>query len=207
MATTKELILSCARELFLEHGYEGVSMRMIATRCNISLGLTYHYFVGKEALFSDIIRPVVQTLDYIFMQHNSPEHCNEAISEDIELGQYREVLLLVTKYRRELRLLLLYAKGSPYEAYEQEFIKRNNTLGREYLKLLKEKYPTMNTNLSNRIIQITVENWFHVLKVLLSEELDDSEREQLLREYFTFTTGGWKRLIADPSIEKEEAEG
>ena len=181
-------------------------MRMIATRCNISLGLTYHYFVGKEALFSDIIRPVVQTLDYIFMQHNSPEHCNEAIFEDIELGQYREFLLLVTKYRRELRLLLLYAKGSPYEAYEQEFIKRNNTLGRAYLNMLKEKYPTMRTNLSDRIIQITVENWFHVLKVLLSEELDDSEREQILREYFTFTTGGWKRLIADPSIEKEKAE-
>ena len=184
MATTKELIQSRARELFLEHGYEGVSMRMIATSCGISLGLTYHYFVGKEALFSDIIRPV----------------------EDIELGQYREFLLLVTKYRRELRLLLLYAKGSPYEGYEQEFIKQNNVLGRAYLNMLKEKYPTMRTNLSDRIIQITVENWFHVLKVLLSEELDDSEREQILREYFTFTTGGWKRLIADPSIEKEKAE-
>ena len=206
MATTKELILSCARELFLEHGYEGVSMRMIATRCNISLGLTYHYFVGKEALFSDIIRPVVQTLDYIFMQHNSPEYCNEAIFEDIELGQYREFLLLVTKYRRELRLLLLYAKGSPYEGYEQEFIKQNNVLGRAYLNMLKEKYPTMRTNLSDRILQITVENWLHVLKGLLSEELTDGDRAQILREYFTFTTGGWKRLIADPSIEKEEAE-
>ncbi len=207
MATTKELILSCARELFLEHGYEGVSMRMIATRCNISLGLTYHYFVGKEALFSDIIRPVVQTLDYVFMQHNSPEHCNEAIFEDIELGQYREFLLLVTKYRRELRLLLLYAKGSPYERYEQEFIKQNNVLGRAYLNMLKEKYPTMRTNLSDRILQITVENWLYVLKSLLSEELTDTDRAQILREYFTFTTGGWKRLIADPSIEKEEAEG
>ena len=206
MATTKELILSCARELFLEHGYEGVSMRMIATRCNISLGLTYHYFVGKEALFSDIIRPVVQTLDYIFMQHNSPEHCNEAIFEDIELGQYREFLLLVTKYRRELRLLLLYAKGSPYEGYEQEFIKQNNVLGRAYLNMLKEKYPTMRTNLSDRILQITVENWLHVLKGLLSEELTDDDRAQILREYFTFTTGGWKRLIADPSVEKEKAE-
>ena len=206
MATTKELILSCARELFLEHGYEGVSMRMIATRCNISLGLTYHYFVGKEALFSDIIRPVVQTLDYIFMQHNSPEHCNEAIFEDIELGQYREFLLLVTKYRRELRLLLLYAKGSPYEGYEQEFIKQNNVLGRAYLNMLKEKYPTMRTNLSDCILQITVENWLHVLKGLLSEELTDADRAQILREYFTFTTGGWKRLIADPSIEKEKAE-
>ena len=202
-----ELIQSCARELFLEHGYEGVSMRMIATRCNISLGLTYHYFVGKEALFSDIIRPVVQTLDYIFMQHNSPEHCNEAIFEDIELGQYREFLLLVTKYRRELRLLLLYAKGSPYEGYEQEFIKQNNVLGRAYLSMLKEKYPTMRTNLSDRILQITVENWLHVLKGLLSEELTDDDRAQILREYFTFTTGGWKRLIADPSIEKEKAEG
>ena len=206
MATTKELILSCARELFLEHGYEGVSMRMIATRCNISLGLTYHYFVGKEALFSDIIRPVVQTLDYIFMQHNSPEYCNEAIFEDIEVGQYQEFLLLVTKYRRELRLLLLYAKGSPYEGYEQEFIKQNNVLGRAYLNMLKEKYPTMRTNLSDRILQITVENWLHVLKGLLSEELTDADRAQILREYFTFTTGGWKRLIADPSIEKEEAE-
>lgn len=181
-------------------------MRMIATRCNISLGLTYHYFVGKEALFSDIIRPVVQTLDYIFMQHNSPEHCNEAIFEDIELGQYREFLLLVTKYRRELRLLLLYAKGSPYEAYEQEFIKQNNVLGRAYLNMLKEKYPTMRTNLSDRILQITVENWLYVLKSLLSEELTDADRAQILREYFTFTTGGWKRLIADPSVEKEKAE-
>lgn len=181
-------------------------MRMIATRCNISLGLTYHYFVGKDALFSDIIRPVVQTLDYIFMQHNSPEHCNEAIFEDIELGQYREFLLLVTKYRRELRLLLLYAKGSPYEGYEQEFIKQNNVLGRAYLNMLKEKYPTMRTNLSDCILQITVENWLHVLKGLLSEELTDADRAQILREYFTFTTGGWKRLIADPSIEKEEAE-
>ncbi len=207
MATTKELILNCARELFLEHGYEGVSMRMIATRCNISLGLTYHYFVGKEALFSDIIRPVVQTLDYIFMQHNSPEYCNEAIFEDIEVGQYQEFLLLVTKYRRELRLLLLYAKGSPYEGYEQEFIKQNNVLGRAYLNMLKEKYPTMRTNLSDRILQITVENWLHVLKSLLSEELTDADRAQILREYFTFTTGGWKRLIADPSIEKEKAEG
>ena len=207
MATTKELILSCARELFLEHGYEGVSMRMIATRCNTSLGLTYHYFVGKEALFSDIIRPVVQTLDYIFMLHNSSEHCNEAIFEDIELGQYREFLLLVTKYRRELRLLLLYAKGSPYEGYEQGFIKQNNVLGRAYLNMLKEKYPTMRTNLSDRILQITVENWLHVLKSLLSEELTDADRAQILREYFTFTTGGWKRLIADPSIEKEKAEG
>ena len=207
MATTKELIQSCARELFLEHGYEGVSMRMIATRCNISLGLTYHYFVGKEALFSDIIRPVVQTLDYIFMQHNSPERCSEAIFEDIEVGQYQEFLLLVTKYRRELRLLLLYAKGSPYEGYEQEFIKQNDVLGRAYLNMLKEKYPTMRTNLSDRILQITVENWFHVLKSLLSEELTDPEREQILREYFTFTTGGWKRLIADSSVEKEKAEG
>ena len=153
---TKDLILDHARELFLEFGYEGVSMRMLASRCSISLGLIY------------------------------------------QRGQYQVFLLLITKYRRELRLLLMHAEGSPYEHYEEEFVEKNYQQGKAYLRRMGEKYPQMNTALSEQLIKINVENWLHLLKTLLDERLNDSQRAQVLLEYFTFTTAGWERVMRAP---------
>lgn len=195
---TKDLILDHARELFLEFGYEGVSMRMLASRCSISLGLIYHYFVSKDALFADVVRPVINTLEYVLAEHNSEGQCTEAIFEDVERGQYQVFLLLITKYRRELRLLLMHAEGSPYEHYEEEFVEKNYQQGKVYLRRMGEKYPQMNTALSEQLIKINVENWLHLLKTLLDERLNDSQRAQVLLEYFAFTTAGWERVMRAP---------
>ncbi len=47
----KEEIITSSRELFNEHGYHEVTMRMIARKCNISVGnLTYYYAKKKDIL-------------------------------------------------------------------------------------------------------------------------------------------------------------
>ena len=153
-------------------------MRMLASRCSISLGLIYHYFVSKDALFADVVRPVINTLEYVLAEHNSEGQCTEAIFEDVERGQYQVFLLLITKYRRELRLLLMHAEGSPYEHYEEEFVEKNYQQGKVYLRRM--------------------ENWLHLLKTLLDERLNDSQRAQVLLEYFAFTTAGWERVMRAP---------
>ena len=56
----------------------------------------------------------------------------------------------------------------------------------------------MNTALSEQLIKINVENWLHLLKTLLDERLNDSQRAQVLLEYFTFTTAGWERVMKSP---------
>ena len=48
--STRERIVSAARELMLERGYEGTTMRAIAARAGVSLGNAYYYFGGKEDL-------------------------------------------------------------------------------------------------------------------------------------------------------------
>ena len=85
---TKELILEHARELFLELGYEGVSMRMLASRCSISLGLIYHYFVSKDALFADVVRPVLQTLEYVLVEHNSVARPSSRTSSGVSIRSF-----------------------------------------------------------------------------------------------------------------------
>jgi AcrR family transcriptional regulator len=49
-------ILNAALEIFSHKGYEGTSIKDIARAANISLGLIYHYFPGKEALLEDCVK-------------------------------------------------------------------------------------------------------------------------------------------------------
>jgi AcrR family transcriptional regulator len=49
-APTRDRILATAMRLFDERGYEGTTMRAIATEAGVSLGSAYYYFASKEHL-------------------------------------------------------------------------------------------------------------------------------------------------------------
>ena len=49
---TRDAILDAARDLFAEHGYEGASMRAIASRAGVDSGLIRHFFHDKETHFA-----------------------------------------------------------------------------------------------------------------------------------------------------------
>lgn len=61
-AKTRERILRAAERLFAEHGYDGVSVRSIATAGNVQLALLTYYFQSKlglyRAVFQRRIEPV-----------------------------------------------------------------------------------------------------------------------------------------------------
>jgi len=48
---SKKIILSAALKAFSEHGYDGVNMRMIAEKANVSVGGLYLHFKNKEELY------------------------------------------------------------------------------------------------------------------------------------------------------------
>ncbi|MDT3399752.1 TetR family transcriptional regulator [Streptomyces sp. B1866] len=54
-------ILDCARRLFADHGYDGVSVRAIAKAAGVDAALVHHFFASKEGLFNasmeDAVRP------------------------------------------------------------------------------------------------------------------------------------------------------
>ena len=59
----RETILDSAREEFLEHGFEGSSMRRIALRSKMTVGNLYRYFKNKEELSSIIVSPTLKIFD------------------------------------------------------------------------------------------------------------------------------------------------
>lgn len=52
---TQQAIIEAARDLFLQHGFHGTSMRQIADRAELALGGIYNYFASKEELFAAVL--------------------------------------------------------------------------------------------------------------------------------------------------------
>lgn len=52
---TKRAILDAAEQCFAERGFDGVSMRLVADRAPVLIGLLTYHFATKEALFSAVI--------------------------------------------------------------------------------------------------------------------------------------------------------
>jgi len=52
---TRKKILKHSLALFSLHGYQGATIRMLAKKAGISLGLTYNYFRSKEELLRQLV--------------------------------------------------------------------------------------------------------------------------------------------------------
>jgi AcrR family transcriptional regulator len=62
---TREAILAAAREAFAERGYDGASIRAIATSAGVDPALVHHYFGTKDQLFNAIVRPPIDPAELI----------------------------------------------------------------------------------------------------------------------------------------------
>ncbi len=58
----KQAIMDTALETFAEHGYESTSISMIARKTDISKGLMYNYFEGKEDLLTSIMTEGIEEM-------------------------------------------------------------------------------------------------------------------------------------------------
>lgn len=55
-ADTRSRILDAAEVLFMEHGFDGTSMRMITGRAGVNLAAVNYHFGSKEALMQEVFR-------------------------------------------------------------------------------------------------------------------------------------------------------
>jgi len=52
---TRERIFDAAETLFLEHGFDGTSLRMVTARADANVGAVNYHFGGKEGLFREML--------------------------------------------------------------------------------------------------------------------------------------------------------
>ena len=52
---TKAALVAAAREVFIEKGYDGATVRAIAAKAGVDAAMVNHWFGGKEGLFAQSV--------------------------------------------------------------------------------------------------------------------------------------------------------
>ena len=77
----REKILDAARELFINQGYEGVSMRKVAEKIEYSPTAIYIHFADKEELFHELCHQDFARLAEVFQSAAIPEDPVERLKQ------------------------------------------------------------------------------------------------------------------------------
>ncbi|MEH6450470.1 MAG: TetR/AcrR family transcriptional regulator [Oleispira sp.] len=110
MKSTKDSILECARDQYLNEGYKGLSMRKIAQKANISATAIYRHFSNKEELFHHVVKKGFSTYtEYLIPAENeaTPElrlkkTMGNALEFVLDHPRYFELIFIKSETKDEL---------------------------------------------------------------------------------------------------------
>lgn len=96
MANTKEMIVYQALTLFSDRGYEGVSMRDIASAVGIKAASLYNHFKSKEDIFHKIIEEMSKRYEETVIRMQVPHGEMQAVIEQY-MNVTEESLITISK--------------------------------------------------------------------------------------------------------------
>ncbi len=111
--------MQCAKEEFLEKGYEQANVRTIATKARATTGAVYNHFHSKSGLFDAIVSEFATKLLSLFTKahYDSMEHYDfdDKNTEDC-VGRGTNLVLDFVYSDFDLsKLLFCHSKGTKYE--------------------------------------------------------------------------------------------
>lgn len=194
----RQRILSVAHQEFIEEGANRTSMRTIASKSGITVGNLYHYFSSKDELFCEVMKPLLKALDRYLLSHNCEKHLSLSVFELEEMqNEYIYAMLdLIKEYRAELRLLLFNSEGTSLAGYREKIVDYQTEIGEDYLRLMKERYPHLNTKISPFLLHLFSSLWTTLFCELVQhDEYDEKELKVALNQYVAYGLAGWKELM------------
>ena len=136
----KEHIINAAIELFAEKGFEGSSIRDLATRADVNVAMVNYYFGSKDKLFEAIVEHKAT-----FMRGRLDEIATNTTLSEIEkidaiIESYVGKILSQPSFHRVLHQeLLMGERGTMHENIIKIFVKNTKTIRQIIEKGMKKK--------------------------------------------------------------------
>ena len=190
-------ILAVARQQFRHNGYSKTSMREIAELAGVGVGNIYHYFTNKDELFCEVVRPVLYALEAMLQEHHGirGEDIMMMRSEKYLKACIDEYVSLINTHRGLMEILLFRAQGSSLEHFRENYTDRSTELVKTWFTSMQQKYPEINTTVSDFIIHLHTVWMFTMFEELLMHSVPQQEMEAILHDYILFEIQGWRAII------------
>ncbi|MCM3782155.1 TetR/AcrR family transcriptional regulator [Neobacillus mesonae] len=156
----QEVILQTAAKLFMEHGYEPVSLQQISKSCNVTKPSIYYHFTSKPELFK-----VAVTTMFKNVHQNTSRLLREA--EHLEAGLLNLAEVRLSNPHAEIETILKEAERYLSEEQIQEIRKAEHKIYSELADYFKE---AMDHNILRRNDPMLLAQAFSTMMVIGNKE-------------------------------------
>ena len=194
-----DIILECAKEEFMEKGFEGASMRAIAERAGYTTGMLYGRFADKSQLFRELVSAAA---DRLFGYFSGAEDAFAAFPADRQyremhsyVGEKVDVMMdIIYDNFDAFKLIVCKSAGSGYEYYIDQMIEIETKNTMRFIRALNEAGIPINevrADLSHMLSSAMFNGIFETVR-------HDMPREKALRYMASlrdFYSAGWFKLL------------
>ncbi len=137
-------IIESAKKHFLEKGFLYASLKDICRDAGVTTGAIYKRYKGKDDLFADVVKPVIDIFDNafketitIYKQSESSNNLIEASNKSLDRSLYWIKALL--KERIAVKILLSRADGTSFSNFSHNLVEINASDSYQFMKNLEKK--------------------------------------------------------------------
>lgn len=188
---TDELLLKASEE-FLSEGFQGASLRKIATAAGVSTNSIYGRFVDKRGLFDAIVKETAdEFLNMVTDMNGLVKTEDKAENVLNESGQYTfKTLDYVYDHFDVFKLILCKSQGTEYEHYIDRLSAEEEKAYKYYIEKqgLGDKF-------SELFIHVICQEGYRYIKEIVEHDLTKEEAVKFMKEVIVYNAGGLEAVL------------
>lgn len=193
---TRQRILEMGKKAFIEKGYEGAYLRDIAKDAGVTTGAFYGHYKDKDALFVDLVRPVLDGLkeELSKIQQEYQVIDNKVLKKNpMILLPADGVIDFVYDHLDEVMLILKSADKISLKDWQDELFKEGVEEAEEYQRKWKEAGILQN-EFDAEFISIITASYFKSIIEAVSRGFDRDKTKRFVNLLSIYHTGGLQML-------------
>ena len=193
---TRQSVLDCAKQEFMEHGYQAANMRSIAKKANVTTGAMYNHFANKAVLFDALVQaPAEDMLAQFKKIHKQAMQAAELNAVD-SLGQKSLdgtdwMLDFIYEHMDAFRLIFCRSEGTRWSSYLEELIEVEETTQRVCFDMLSAN----GKHVDDFFLHVSAAVGFQYFVEIVSHDLPYERAASVMDNVKRTSMAGWKELL------------
>lgn len=192
---TYEAIMNCAKDEFLEKGFQKASMRRIAEKAGLTTGAMYNHFKNKEMIFEALVGDVAEGLYKLFVSEHELCHELDSYIEDEAFDTMSDSTNKIIDYMFDnyeiMKLILSSSHGTKYEHFGERLIEVEEISTRKMMEKTGYKITAKDEFFIHTMASSGMVNTYEVVKHGLTREEAYYYMEKIQKFYYA----GWNEIL------------
>lgn len=195
---TRQRIIDCAKQEFLEQGFQKANIRNIAFKAKATTGALYTHFNNKEELFDILVKEAADTLLNTFKEMHQPKKMDQM--NGIPLGNAKDgkassndntdwVLDYIYDHFFEFKLIFCCSEGTPYERYLESLTEIEEA---DYHRMFKS---LSNKDVDDFFIHVMCSDGIRGLYEVVAHDIPKEQAMIFMGKVKKFRFAGWSEIL------------